>query len=291
MPWLLVGAVAACSGQAGTPGAPTPAPGQVFVDAGPLDAEAGPPPALVQVAGTVTTPSDAGVSGAFVVVEVGGLDRANPASDGGGPTFAIDPFIRFGAVTDSMGHFSVSGVSAGMVGLHVLDPSYAETALLASTATLEGVTLNGLAVDGGGGPPPTMTGLSAPAFVSPSSEIQFAVNVAAGSADDPLSEDVFLIEPSAQWAGAHPSDPCGSRWSLSRRGLQPARALAQPTRRLYVHGDRRVPPPQEDEHPHLDRGHRQRHRHRPPSRRRPRRQRLPRLGAAGPLKILALSIF
>ena len=202
MPWLLVGAVAACSGQAGTPGAPTPAPGQVFVDAGPLDAEAGPPPALVQVAGTVTTPSDAGVSGAFVVVEVGGLDRANPASDGGGPTFAIDPFIRFGAVTDSMGHFSVSGVSAGMVGLHVLDPSYAETALLASTATLEGVTLNGLAVDGGGGPPPTMTGLSAPAFVSPSSEIQFAVNEAAGSADDPLSEDVFLIEPSAQWAGA-----------------------------------------------------------------------------------------
>jgi len=204
----------ACVASSGTPAAPyavVPA----SLEAGPTDvAVAAPPPPTVFLAGNVHgAGTDAGVSGAIVFVEVGGLEQVGPLAlgpDGGlVPTTAVNPFVRFGAVTDVSGRF-LFAVPAGVTGLHTLDSMYLEQLQTVDIlAPADGplpttlVALTHLASDAGVTLPPTVTGLTAtPSLVAPLTSVMFAMNVAAGSAEDPLSDAVFLVQPETEWAGA-----------------------------------------------------------------------------------------
>ncbi len=221
---LLGVSLLACSGQTGLPAAPSAA------ATSSLDATTGavtsmPSPPIVALAGRVTSDgSDAGVAGALVVVEVGGLGSASPSAHGpdGGlvATVAFDPYVRFGGLADDAGAFTFA-VPAGPTGLHVLAPPYLEGRQLVMTATspdargpLATVALRPLpAADAGARdagdageptvPRPTVTGLTpTPSVVSPLAPLVFAVNVAASGPGDPLSGDVFLVEPGAGSAAA-----------------------------------------------------------------------------------------
>jgi hypothetical protein len=188
--------------------------------------EAAPPaPPVVGLTGTVRKPdADAGASGAFVVVDVGGL-----GAEGGVATLDTDTAIRYGNVTGAGGAFGFA-VPAGTLGLRVFDPDYRESKTLVRTAaspdagpTMTTVNLVALPVADGGKPRrPTAKGLTissavgavAVMYAVPSEPVAFAVEVEAGSADDPLSQDVILVQPSTGWAGelapATPAVPGGA---------------------------------------------------------------------------------
>jgi hypothetical protein len=214
-------ALAACTASpSGQPAAPyalsTPT-----LDGGgaPVEASA-PPPPNVPFEGKVVGAGASGVAGAVVIVEVGGLGRVNPLAlgpDGGRlATILVDPYVRFGALTDDAGSFAFSAIPAGEAGVHTLAASFGEdtrTAHVALSPASDGgspdasvlVTLSGFDGGGsdGGGALPTVTGLTAnPAVVAPFTDIEFAMNVAGASAADPLSQDIFLVEPTTAWAGA-----------------------------------------------------------------------------------------
>ncbi len=149
--------------------------------------------------------------GALVVGEQGGLGRVDPVTDGGAsPTIAIDPFIRFSAVTGDAGVFELL-VPPGSIGLHTLSPVFLEQMQTATAAggaapILVSPTPFSL-LEAGVRSRPVASGLNANlgyeqlAF-APLTAITFAVNVAAGDATDPLSSDVFLVQPETGWAGA-----------------------------------------------------------------------------------------
>jgi hypothetical protein len=205
--------VCGCGGQAGEPAAPTAA-GTVLDAAAPSDADATvPPPPHVPLRGTVHA-GDAGVSGALVVIETGGLDQPNPAALADGAVMATllpNPFVRLGAVSDRDGAFSFS-VPAGTVGLRVLAPGFLELTQTIETATTPDATPDATeavatllpeGTEAGTGAPPQITGINAiPTLVAPGVGIEFAVQAMAGTSDDPLSEDVLLVAPSVGWAGA-----------------------------------------------------------------------------------------
>jgi hypothetical protein len=155
--------------------------------------------------------SHAAIAGAFVVVELGGLDRLATAAvrpDGGAiATVVVDPFVRYGARTDDAGAFALT-VPAGPTGLHAFAPSYLEKRQVveADDASVDGVavSLDRLpSVDGAVVAPPLVKGLSvSSSVVGPSANVTFAAEVAAGSPGDPLCRDIFLVEPTTRWAGA-----------------------------------------------------------------------------------------
>src|SRR5580692_2644353 len=95
-----------------------------FFDAIATDAaEAEASPALVPLTGAVRDPdTDAGLPFAVVAIEMGGLDQTNPGNlgaDGGiVPTLTINPFYRYGTLTDDAGAFSLD-VPSERVGVHV----------------------------------------------------------------------------------------------------------------------------------------------------------------------------
>src|ERR1700722_2763960 len=113
-PFQLAVGLAACTsnGESGLPGAPY-ALAVEAIEAGIADVpRPSPPPPTVALAGKVEElGSDAGMRGAVVIVEVGGVDQPNPA--GLGPdgavvaSLAVDPFILAGALTDDTGAFSL----------------------------------------------------------------------------------------------------------------------------------------------------------------------------------------
>jgi hypothetical protein len=163
--------------------------------------------------------SDAGIVGAFVVGEVGGL-----GPDGGPATVAVDSRIEDGEITIDAGEFAFARVPVGPVGLRVFEKGYLEGRSVVPTAASDAsvaktvVSLVSLSdadaglprADGGAVLRPTAKGLTASsaatqvpiAYVAPSEPVAFAVQVAAGTVDDPLSEDVILVQPSTGWAGA-----------------------------------------------------------------------------------------
>ena len=203
-----------CDGQAGNPAEPR-ALSVLSLDATTADVEASaPPPPMVGIAGDVRAKGLAlDIAGAIVIAEVGGLDQPNPS--GLGPdgavvaTVEVDPFVRYGGVTNGAGVFAFS-VPAGPVGLHTLAAAYiAEDELVQAASSPDAagpdivISLSPAAQADGGGVAPTVTGLTAsPSVASPLAPITFAVRVTAGVADDPLSGDVFLVEPVTHWAGA-----------------------------------------------------------------------------------------
>jgi hypothetical protein len=203
-----------CDGQAGNPAEPQ-AMSVLAVDATTADVEAAAPaPPIVAIAGDVRTEGAAGnISGAVVIAEVGGLDRPNPAALGDGGTVVatveIDPFIRYGDITNGAGVFAFP-VPAGAIGLHALASGYIGQDQLMQTgpsadAAGPGVlfSLVAHAQADGGALAPAVTGLTAsPTVAGPLAPITFAVRVTAGTADDPVSSDVFLVEPITHWAGA-----------------------------------------------------------------------------------------
>jgi hypothetical protein len=200
----------------GIPGAPSAILSE-SLDATIVSDAAAPPPAppnVSLVGRVVGVGGDAGVENAIVVVEVGGLDRPIPdasAPDGAPlPTLTSDPYIELSALTPvDEGGFAFQ-VPEGAVGLHVLAPSFLES-LVATTASSADahpaptvVALTPLPkVDGAPPARPIATELtpSAP-YVLPGSPITFLVQVAAASPSDPLSRDVFLVEPATQMAVA-----------------------------------------------------------------------------------------
>lgn len=210
---LLAVTASSCGGQTGAPAAPTAISSSSF-DATTAGVEAAaPPPAPALLRGVVLA-ADAGVPGAVLVVEVGGLDRPAPAglaADGGlAATIDVDPFIRYAGLTDDAGAFSLT-VPVGEIGLHVFSAGRAEQRLVAlAVPSLDAAAPEvqvGLAplprADGGGGLLPTVTELTASsAVVGPLAPVTFAVKVAAGAASDPLSGDIFLVQPAIGWAGA-----------------------------------------------------------------------------------------
>ena len=207
---LFLGALtcSACGGQTGTPGAPY-AFSTTSLDATVADVEASVPPApTVALTGYVRgAASDAGVVGAFVIAEVGGLDGL---SSDAGATTTSDPFIRYGALTDDAGAFALS-VPTGVVGLHTLATGFGEgrqnaqvSASIDAPSAPTFVSLGALApADATVPAPPTASRLTPSSlFVAPLASITFAVDIAAGSSSDPLSADVFLVQADTQWAGA-----------------------------------------------------------------------------------------
>ena len=200
--------LAACGGQTGTPGAPY-AFTTTSLDATVADLEASAPPApTVSLSGNVRgAASDAAVVGAFVIAEVGGLDGLSLDA---GATTTPDPFIRYGALTDDAGAFALS-VPAGAVGLHTLAVGFAEgrqnVQAVASgdappPAALESLSALGF-TDASATAVPTASRLTPSSlFVAPLASITFAVDIAAGSPSDPLSGDLFVVQPDTRWAGA-----------------------------------------------------------------------------------------
>ncbi len=99
---------------------------------------------------------------------------------------------------------------AGPIGLHTLAGAYIDQDQLVQTLRSADaaspeiiVSLTPLAQADAGLIPPTVTGLTAsPLFAGPLAPITFAVEVTAGMPSDPLSADVFLVEPVTHWAGA-----------------------------------------------------------------------------------------
>jgi hypothetical protein len=209
---MAVALTSACGSQAGQPAAPTASPGTVLDASSPSDADATlPPPPRVPFGGTVRA-GDAGVPQALVVIETGGLDQPNPAALGADgalmPTLLPNPFVRFGALSDTTGAFSFS-VPAGTVGLRVLAPGFLELTQELETATSPDATGTAAVVtlvsegSEAGMTPPLIVGLNAiPTLVAPGVGVEFAVKAMAGTRDDPLSEDVLLVAPSLGWAGA-----------------------------------------------------------------------------------------
>jgi hypothetical protein len=204
----------ACFGEEGEPAAP------VAADLFPLDASFDAGTAAVtttrtiQATGTVTAQGGGVIPNAIVVAEVGGIGRTYPAALGadGGPvaSFEVDPFVQYAAATSVDGDFGIA-VPEGTVGLYFFAPGYFEKEQLFWLAASHDAGPAPIAMslqlqsraDGGGVLPPTLTGLSAsPVVATPLSPIVFVVQVSAGSPDDPLSEEVFLVDPSTNSAGA-----------------------------------------------------------------------------------------
>jgi hypothetical protein len=212
--------LARCGGSTGTPAAPY-ATSTLEYDAGAPAEASPPPPPNVTLAGRVTRGgSDASATPAIVVLEVGGLDQADPTGLGDGgdvvPTLDVDPFIRYAVLTNSAGDF-LARVPEGAVGLHVFDANDLEARVLAQasaahdgSAPLTRVSLMPLDTEGGAvrrptAKTPTFSSAEGPKFltyVAAAQAVAFAVLVAAGSAADPLSSDVLLVDPLIGFARA-----------------------------------------------------------------------------------------
>jgi hypothetical protein len=195
-----------------------------FFDAIAADAaEAEASPTLVPLTGAVLDPdTDAGLPFAVVAIEMGGLDQTNPGNlgaDGGiVPTLTINPFYRYGTLTDDAGAFSLD-VPSERVGVHVYKSGFFCGVPEAGTITLDGPGEARVlvqpeptsVVDGGTDTKkPTITGFTAtPSILAPGEAITLSARVeAADPESDPLSEQVLAVEPVSGWAGAFaPPEP------------------------------------------------------------------------------------
>ena len=207
----------ACAGEEGTPGAPYALSNEYVADAAVMEATAKEAAAAsVELSGrVVAASSDAGLSGAIVVLEVGGLGRASASersADGSLLATQVNsPYIERGGFTNDTGSFALQA-PPGQTGLHVFAVGYAET--LQSVTTLGAAdarepvarvaaSLLAPGADGASLPVPTVSRLTAtPSLVETYAAIAFAVDVAAGIPSDPLSGDVVLVEPTTEWAAA-----------------------------------------------------------------------------------------
>ncbi len=181
-------------------------------------------PALVPLAGVVRDrETEAGLRFALVAIEIGGLDRANPASgqsDGARvPTLKIDPFYQYGATTDEAGAFSLD-VPSEPVGVHVYKSGFfcgvpeAGAILPGSGAVF--VEPEPLPNSDAGPARPAISGFTAtPSMLAPGEVITLSAIVEAADPEtDPLSEQVLAVEPLSGWAGVfappEPGTPGGS---------------------------------------------------------------------------------
>lgn len=170
-------------------------------------------PGMVPLAGWVRDrETDAALPFALVAIEVGGLDPTNPGAVGPDgaliPTLQIDPFYRYGAVTDDAGGFALD-VPNESVGVHVYKSGFF-CAVPDAGAVVPGAgrvfvrpePLPTAEAEAGSGQP-TITGFTAtPTIVAPGETITMSARVEATSpTTDPLSQQVLAVEPLSGWAG------------------------------------------------------------------------------------------
>jgi hypothetical protein len=208
----------ACGGEAGAPAAPEPAvqPGaDATVSDARVDVQQAPPAHLVTLGAVVQDLTDAApIPNVLVVVEVGGLNQANPA--GIGPdgaavaTVAWNPFYQYGGLTDDAGRISIE-VPAGAVGLHAFADGYLEGSGGPWDAGPDAGSIPlrflGALPEAGAPLRPRVHGLTAdPLFVAPGAPILFTVVVDSPQTGS-LSDQVLLVGPatSQAWALAAPS--------------------------------------------------------------------------------------
>jgi hypothetical protein len=200
----------ACGGTTGSPAAPS-AVASPYGDAAAVDA--GTPPLAIALLGRIVqSGTDAGIPGAFVIAQLGGLGTVGQADGAALATTAVDTNIRAGAITDDAGAFALS-VTAGSLGLRAVAlGSWERSVQVQALAATDGpvpptvVALDSLAPpstkDAGAVVRPVATSLTPETlYPTPGSKVSFAVRVAAGTSADPLSGQVFLVEPTTRWAG------------------------------------------------------------------------------------------
>jgi hypothetical protein len=220
----VVAELPACNQHVGVPAEPS-AVISYGIDA--AAAEAGPPPLpnvvlkgvvrgerSVDGGGLDAGRSDGGdaavsVPESIVIAEIGGLDQAPSGGLGPDgqriPTLGVDPFVRAGALVGPSGDFTLS-LPPGTTGLRVLSPNFAELTKSITSPFPDPVTLSLTPVTALVRQRPIATGLSAnlppgQTAVAPLAPITIAVEVTAGTPADPLSSDVFVLQPATHWAG------------------------------------------------------------------------------------------
>lgn len=135
------------------------------------------------------------LAGSLVFVELCGLYTENPDPSKGHPNY------RFGTIVGDDGYFDVD-VPRGSAGIHTFLPGYRY-----GSSPIEDTGAPNLELQVEPLLPadqrPTLTDLEAtPLEAAPGQEITFSVSVRAATPEDPLSEEVLLLEPTSSVARA-----------------------------------------------------------------------------------------
>jgi hypothetical protein len=138
----------------------------------------------------VDSMTDAGIPGAMVAAEYGGIylnycDRSHAS-----------PFYRFGGLTDATGRFTVAA-REGQLGFHSFADGYLYSRALTDTAADGGtfVTIQAERV-ASGQPLPTVTNAGFDrTTVAPAQAVTFRATIATYDPGDPLSDENILVEP------------------------------------------------------------------------------------------------
>jgi hypothetical protein len=134
------------------------------------------------------------IAGADVVAELCGLRSENPNPALGHPNY------RYGTVSDERGRFELT-VPRGKLGLHALLPGYQCGILEWAAPSSGGSAIIDMTPHAANEAVAALTDLRIePPQTQPGAPIR--ISVTARSAQDPLSEEVWVLEPSTQFARA-----------------------------------------------------------------------------------------
>jgi hypothetical protein len=151
----------------------------------------------VTVTGTVVEMLDGGtavpLAGAMVSAEYGGLYVPYCDLSRGSPYYA------FGAITDADGNFTMNA-RQGVLGFHVFATGYYYTRRPLDTRSGTSAMLPMVPLTQPERAPVVVSAGFDKTTVAPGGTLTFSATVMAPIADDPLSDEIILIEPSSSWA-------------------------------------------------------------------------------------------
>ena len=144
------------------------------------------------------------IGGAYVAIERGGIYVAIADPSKASPAF------QYGALTRADGTFEVV-VAGGLVGVHsFIDDHFYGSQLVRVDADPTSFVMASAPLQASAVKPTLANPSAVPSTVAPGESFVLSVTAAAGSASDPLSDEIVAIEPTTGWAGELDPPSAGS---------------------------------------------------------------------------------